>query len=176
MMFTAFLPLMFTLFLPSLQSELVVAVIALLYTLLSVALQRKLSNPVHLQEIQLKMNAISKELNAMIKSNAPKEQIAAKQKEIMPLMSESMRAQFKPMLVILPLFFIVYYALVPLLPLGTKGLNIQESFFVAVLVFGLATSMVFLVKDRKKAKNRLSQQDSGNAANQTSMDQLSKKV
>lgn len=167
---------MFVIFLPSLADELIIVVIALLYTLLSVGLQRKLSNPVRQQEVQLKMNAISKELNAMIKSNAPKEQIAAKQKEIMPLMSESMRAQFKPMLIILPLFFVVYYALVPMIPLGVKSASMQNAFFVAVLIFGLVTSMVFLVKDRKKAKNRISQQSSNASEDPANAVQFSKKV
>ncbi|MGC8669674.1 MAG: EMC3/TMCO1 family protein [Candidatus Micrarchaeia archaeon] len=148
---------MFAFYLPSLSSEVVIVVVALLYTLLSVGIQRKLSNPVHLQEIQLKMNSLSKELNTLIKSNAPKEQIAQKQKEVMPLMGESMKAQIKPMIIILPLFIVVYYTLIPMLPLGFKSVSIQESFFVAVLIFGLITSMVFLIRDREKAKNRLKQ-------------------
>jgi uncharacterized membrane protein (DUF106 family) len=154
---------MFVIFLPSLVDEAIIVAIALAYTLLSVGLQRKLSNPVRLQEIQLRMNAMSKELNTMIKSNAPKEEIAQKQKEIMPMMTESMKAQFKPMLIILPLFFVVYYALVPMLPLGVKSASLQEAFFVAVLIFGLITSMVLLVKDREKAKKKISDQQQASA-------------
>ena len=149
--------LMFVMFLNSPIDELIVIVTALAYTLASVAIQRKLSNPVRLQEIQIQINKISKELNEMIKNNAPKEAITEKQKEIMPLMGESMKAQFKPMVIILPLFFIVYYALVPLIPIGVKSISLQESFFVAVLIIGFITSIALMIKDRAKAKKKMNE-------------------
>jgi uncharacterized membrane protein (DUF106 family) len=151
---------MFVIFLPSMVAEIVVAAMALAYTLFSVAIQRKLSDPVRLQEIQLRMSAISKELNAMVRNNASKEAIAAKQKEIMPMMGESMKAQFKPMFIILPLFFLVYYVLVPYVPLGFKAASVQQAFFVMVVIFGLILSTILLIKDKEKAKKRINTQSS----------------
>ena len=45
----------------------------------------------------------------------------AKQKEMMPLLGESMRSSMKPMFVILPMFLIVYYVLIPMIPFGAPG-------------------------------------------------------
>ncbi len=134
--------------------------IGVAYALFSVVLQRKLVDPKRMREIQSKVSQLSKELNAMIKSNAAKEEISKKQSELMPLMSENMKKQFKPMIIILPIFFLVYYVLLGalfggvanqtiyfLMPLHYKGL-----FFATVLILGFASSIFILIYDRKKAK------------------------
>ena len=103
-----------------------------------------------------------------MKSNASKEQIAKKQGEVMPLMSESMRSSMKPMLVILPMFFVVYYMALPALPaqLGLTTADaaktVQSLFFWVVFVFGILSSVVVLIYDRIATKKEAA------AANMTS--------
>ncbi len=134
--------------------------IGVAYALFSVILQRKLVDPKRMREIQSKVNQLSKELNAMINSNASKEEISKKQSELMPLMGENMKKQFKPMIIILPIFFLVYDVLLGalyggvandtinfLMPLNYKGL-----FFATVLILGFISSIVILLYDRKKIK------------------------
>lgn len=137
--------------------EIMIIVIAVAYTIGSLTMQRKLSHPKKQRDLQARLNALSKELNAMVKAKAPQDQIMAKQKELMPLMSASMRTQFKPMLVILPLFFIVYYGLLPWfagsLGLTTSGVSdVKLLFFITVFVLGIISSVVVLLYDRKKSK------------------------
>jgi uncharacterized membrane protein (DUF106 family) len=134
------------------NAELLVFAIAIAYTFTSVALQRRLTNPKKLREIQDRMKSVSNELNSMIKSNAAQEEIKAKQQELMPLMSTSMKAQFKPMFVILPIFLVLYYWLMPQLFVSTSKTAVQSLFFIVVFVLGLASSFVVLAYDRKKAK------------------------
>lgn len=145
----------------------IVAIIAIgiAYTFFSVFLQRKLVDPKRMREIQAKVNQISKEMNAMVKRNAPKEEISGKQKELMPLMSENMKKQFKPMIVILPIFLIVYDVLLKMAFGGYANavvnfifpMNYQNLFFATVLILGLIMSMVILIYDRKKAKEEQAQ-------------------
>lgn len=143
-----------------LGAELVIIAIGVAYTLVSVFLQRKLSNPRRVRDIQAKLKRLTSELNALVKSNAPKEEIAARQGEMMPLMGESMRTQIKPMLVILPLFLVLYYVMLPVLPLGFDAAksSVQLLFFITVFILGLISSAVILIYDRAKTKREQAQQ------------------
>ena len=139
----------------------VLVAIGIAYVVTSTFLQRKLTNPKRMREIQAKIQSISKEMNALVKNKAAQEEIAAKQKELMPLMSENMKVSFKPMLALLPIFLLLYYVLLPAgfksvasdyvvlfgLKLGYLGL-----FFATVLILGLAKSVVIMIYDRKKAR------------------------
>jgi uncharacterized membrane protein (DUF106 family) len=139
--------------------------IGIAYAIFSVVLQRKLVDPKRMREIQYKVNKLSKDLNAMIKNNASKEEISNKQKELMPLMSENMKKQFKPMIVILPIFFLVYYVLLGALYSGVANdtvyfimpLNYRGLFFATVLILGFILSIVILIYDRIKAKEEQKQ-------------------
>ena len=136
-------------------AEIVIVAIGICYTLLSVFLQRKLTNPKKLRDIQNRMKQLTKEMNEMTKANAPKEQIMAKQGEIMPLMGESMRAQLKSTFVLLPMFVVFYYLLVPNLPLGVAPgaiASVKTMFFITVFVFGLVMLAVMTLYDRRKAR------------------------
>ncbi|MEM0106808.1 MAG: EMC3/TMCO1 family protein [Candidatus Micrarchaeaceae archaeon] len=137
--------------------------IAVAYTLLSVFIQRKLVNPRRMAEIQIIMKEHSKKLSEMIKQGASKEDIIAKQREIMPLMSESVKAQFKPIFIIIPLFFVLYYLLIPQVSmmLGVKSsiqifsfnLTSQEVFFIGAFFFGIIISIAMMIHDRKMKKD-----------------------
>lgn len=162
----------------SMAAELAVFGIAAAYTLASIALQRRLADPKKQREIQYTLSALSRELNAMAKSNATQEAMKAKQQELMPLMSKSMMSQFKPMFVILPIFLVLYYWILPSVPawfpalFGVDGAkSVQSFFFIVVLVMGFAASVAVMVYDRKKAKEEMKEREvapsASNARNPT---------
>jgi uncharacterized membrane protein (DUF106 family) len=135
--------------------------IGLLYIAFSTLAQRKIGNPKKMRQLQQRMNALSKELNALVKQNAPKEEIAKKQSELMPLMSENMKTSIKPMLAIMPVFFLLYYLVLPTafhsianeyITFLSMKLNYLGVFFACVFVVGIATSIIIMIYDRKKTK------------------------
>jgi uncharacterized membrane protein (DUF106 family) len=137
-----------------LGAEMIIIVIGVVYTLSSVLLQRKLSNPKRTREVQAQIKQLTNELNALVKGNASKDQQAAKQSEVMKLMGESMRTSMKPMLVVMPVFLVVYYVMLPALPLGAGvgAKNVQTLFFYTVFALGLVSSMVILLYDKRMTK------------------------
>ncbi len=157
------------------NAEIWIVVIALAYTIISVILQRTLTNPKKTREIQRRMKEISQELNDLVKRNAEQETIRAKQAELMPLMSKSMMSSFKPMFAILPIFLVLYYWLVPHLLVfmpqvfaSTSKTAVSGLFFMSVFVLGLASSFVVLAYDKKKASDELKQANSnGSVQNNT---------
>ncbi|MGC8676013.1 MAG: DUF2208 family protein [Candidatus Micrarchaeia archaeon] len=129
------------------------------YVALSIFLQRKLVNTKRLREIQSIIKAKSKELTELSKNHADAETLASKQKELTPLLSETMKMQFKPMLVILPIFIIVYYAVLPaFFAPGTKlslfsfSMTYQIYFIVFSFIFGIIASIFVAIYDRKLQK------------------------
>lgn len=136
------------------SQEMIIVVIAVAYALFAVVIQRKLSNAKRLREIQAQISKTTKEMNLMMKNKVPEAQIMAKQKEMMPLLSESMKSSMKPMFVILPLFLLVYYVLIPMIPFGAPATpkSIQSFFFTVVFVVGIATALVMMVYDRQQTK------------------------
>ncbi|HUY69948.1 MAG TPA: EMC3/TMCO1 family protein [Candidatus Baltobacteraceae bacterium] len=136
------------------NAEIIIVGVGICYTMLTIVIQRKLTNPKKLREIQGRMKDLTKEMNEMAKANATKEQIAAKQSQLMPLMGESMRAQLKSMFVLLPMFVLFYYLLVPNLPLGVTDAtaSIKTLFFYTVFGFGMVMLVVTTLYDRRKAR------------------------
>lgn len=143
--------------------DFLIVALAVIYTVSSVFLQRKLSNPKKMRQIQRTIKEHTKKLNEMIKNKATKEEITAKQSEIMPLMSESMKNQMKSMLVVFPIFLLLYYELLPQLAnamgfaqdsinLMGFALNYQTFFFVIIFMTGIISTITIMVYDRKKAK------------------------
>ncbi|MEM3781707.1 MAG: EMC3/TMCO1 family protein [Candidatus Micrarchaeaceae archaeon] len=129
------------------------------YVAFSILMQRKLSNPKRLREIQGIIKSKSKELNELSKSHADTAVLAQKQKELTPLLSETMKLQFKPMLVVLPTFIILYYAVLPMLfAPGTKlslfsfTVSYQIYFIFFSFIFGLIASLAVSFYDRKQSK------------------------
>ncbi len=143
--------------------EFIVGAIAVGFAALSLFLQRKLSNPKKIREIQRKVNEHTKRLNEMVKSGATREQIQAKQSEIMPHMSEMMKHQIKPVIVIFPLFLLLYWVALPYLlnafGAATATINFifpkvsYTSFFIIIeFIIGIAVSIAVMAYDRKKGK------------------------
>ena len=134
--------------------EIIIIVIAVAYAMLAVTIQRKLSNAKRLREIQAEISKVTKEMNKMMKDKVPEAQIVAKQKEMMPLLGESMKSSLKPMFVILPMFLIVYYVLVPMIPFGAPATpkEIQQFFFIVVFISGIVSAIVLMIYDKQQTK------------------------
>ncbi len=133
----------------------------IIYTIVAVFVQRKLSNPKKMREIQDQIKIYTKELNAMVKNNAPKEEIAKRQAEMMPLMKQSLTLNMKSMFILLPSFLVVYYLIIPTVfgYLGTSAillfgdkLEYRGVFFVTVFILGICSSIGVLIYDRRRAK------------------------
>jgi uncharacterized membrane protein (DUF106 family) len=135
--------------------------VAILYGTFSILLQRKLVNVDKMYEIRARMNDGSKSLTDMIKANADKAAISEKQKEIMDISSESMKLQFKPMLIIFPIFLLLYYEILPLhfnmsatLSIASVTLSYHWFFVGALFIIGIILSTVFSMYDRKRLKGK----------------------
>ena len=129
------------------------------YAILTLKLQRTLSHPKKMRDIQMKISALTKELGEMSKRN---EDITEKQKEIMPLMKQSMQMQMKSMVVIFPLFLFVYYLALPTIfgAFSAEAFNFivplpyNSLFIVTAIVTGLIMSFTLLAKDRVSTKQK----------------------
>lgn len=132
---------------------LILVAISILYAIGSILMQRKISNAKKLRATQAKIQKVTDEMKVMMKNKASDAEIAAKQKEIMPLINETMMSSFKPMFVILPIFFLMYYLLIPHIPFAIGNVkNVQYFFFLVTLVVGLILGIVFMIRDRKVMK------------------------
>lgn len=138
---------------------------AVAYVLLSVFLQRKLVNMRRVSEVQEIIKKKTKELTDMSKGGADQAALSAKQKEITSLLSESMRSQLKPMFVVLPLFLLLYYLVLPAVfppPLNVSvfsmTLDYRAYFIMVSFILGFVLSTALMVRDRSRAKKQLAQQ------------------
>ncbi|MCL4380809.1 hypothetical protein M1141_00865, partial [Candidatus Marsarchaeota archaeon] len=96
----------------------------------------------------------------MIKNKVPNDEISKKQKEVMPLVTSSLKMQLKPMFIIFPLFMLVYYVMLPHLfgqyskdtiTLFSFQLNYLMFFFAIVFLLGIISSIGILIYDKKQA-------------------------
>ncbi|VVB65440.1 Uncharacterised protein [Candidatus Gugararchaeum adminiculabundum] len=145
-----------------------VTLVAILYAIFSHFITLKLGNRQRVKEIQARVNQITKEVQEASKRGDSK--TAEKlQGEMSPLLMESMKHQFKPLLVIFPLLFILPGMLRSYFPFYSIKLGfalpvfIQNFdrfpnwrdffgpvgwFWVFVLFFSLFLQLVFSMKDR----------------------------
>lgn len=140
-------------------------VLAVVYVAFSVFVQRKLVNMKRLYETQNIIKEKSKELNELAKNKADSQLMLAKQKEITSLLSESMKSQFKPMFVILPVFIVVYYLIFPAVypsdpnvTLLSMTFNYRYYFIIVAFVLGLLFSVALMINDRLKMAKEKSQE------------------
>jgi uncharacterized membrane protein (DUF106 family) len=134
-------------------TEAIILVIAVAYAILTILFQRKITNVKRMREIQARISRVSAEMKELTKRNASQQELMSKQKEIMPLMGESMRSSIKPMLVILPIFLLMYYVLLPNLPISAgnpKG--VQGFFFMVVFIVGIVLAAALMIIDRRATK------------------------
>lgn len=142
--------------------EYVLIAVSVIYALVAVFLQRKLSNMDKMYELQDSIKVKSNELMELTKQGTSKEVLDAKQKEVMSMVSQSMRFQLKPMFVVFPLFLIVYYVALPAVfapMVGTStfdifgfSLNYQTLFIAVTFVVGFGLSMTLMSLDKKRLK------------------------
>ncbi len=150
--------------------EIIVVGSAVAYVAFSVFMQRKLVNMKRLRELQVAIKKKSNELNELARSHGDPQLLMAKQREIMPLLSESMKLQLKPMLVILPILLVIYYVFMPLFIPNIKldmlgmALTAQEFFIVFTVIFGLVASVITLFYEKKMQKKVETEQNTGSSA------------
>lgn len=144
-----------------------IVVFAIAYTLLTIVLQRKLVKMERVYEIQEIMKQKTKELTDLSKNGTATDEFKAKQAELMKLTTESMKNQIKPMVVIFPIFIIVYYLLLPMLlpPLGITAksslasafsinFNYRSLFILTLFVSGLIGSFSLMAVDKARRKKK----------------------
>ncbi len=92
------------------SDTLIITAMALTYSVISLVLQYVLGNRRRVQQIQKEMGDLQKEFQKAAKDGDEKElkRLDERQKAMTGLMFESMKYQFKPMLVILPTFIILF--------------------------------------------------------------------
>jgi uncharacterized membrane protein len=141
-----------------------VTLVAVAYVLVSISLQRRLANPRQTYKVQDDIKRKSNELSELTKNKAAQAQIDAKQKEITGLLSQSMKASMKPMLVVLPFFLVLYYLVFPnffpaaaTVSLFSMTLSYKTYFVAISFVVGLVISTSMMVYDRAKMKKEAAQ-------------------
>lgn len=136
-----------------------VTLVAVAYVLVTIGLQRRLANPRKTYEAQDRIKKMTAELTELTKSKADQVVLAAKQKEITGVLSESMRSQMKPMFVVLPLFLVLYYLIFPVVfptafnvSLFSMSLSYKTYFVVVAFVLGLIISTSFMAYDKAQMR------------------------
>lgn len=131
--------------------------IAAVYALFVILLQRKLINIDKMYELRARMNDKTKSLTDLVKNNASKEDISQKQKELMDISMESMKSQFKPLIVVFPIFLMLYYVALPrffnmtaTMTLVSFTISYGEFFVILLFVMGIIYSTSFTLYDRKR--------------------------
>ena len=86
-----------------------IASVGAAYSLAYRLVQKKFGNMKRVKEIQKQFSDLNKELSEATKKNdqAKVQEIMKRQQEVMPLLNESMIIQFKPMIFVLPLIFLI---------------------------------------------------------------------
>ena len=139
------------------------AIIAIADAILTILIQRKLTDPKRTYEIQTRLKSISNELVALSKANASKEDIAKKNGELTSLFSEQFKNQMKSMVAIFPLSIFIYYYVIPTLtPKGAVAsikifffsLTQYQAFFIGIIfVLSFIISTTLLARDKKRFGN-----------------------
>ena len=129
------------------------AALAVGYVIFATFLSRWLSNAKRLRALQARSKAITRELQELTKAKAAPAELAAKQRELIPIMSESMKLSIKPLIILLPLTLILYDVVLPLLPIpkASQG-TAQLLFFIILLGGGIVASIILYFWDKAQMK------------------------
>ena len=141
--------------------------IGIVYALIAIVIQRKLTNPLKSIEVQIIMQERLKEIKDLAATD--KELYTKKQQEVSKMMMDNMKQQFKPLIVTFPMFLGVFYWLLPYLFSGflatTPELTIlsmpltYSQFFIAIIfVIGMVASLTLQSRDKKKVIKRRAQE------------------
>ncbi|MCC7552835.1 DUF106 domain-containing protein [Candidatus Micrarchaeota archaeon] len=149
-------------------NALIIVVIAVFYSCFSLFINRKIGKRKETMEIQAKMNTINKELRQAIKekNDSKIKELEKQQREIMPLMTKVMFNSLKPMIVILPAFFIIIWLVTSIVPSFSIDLGFgipmfhpgtvygTRGFFVLVtVIIGIPLGMIVNHFDKKSMAN-----------------------
>ena len=87
----------------------IIFAVSFCYSLFSTFVSRKFGKPERIKEIQKTFSSLSKELKEASKSQnkAQMDEVIARQNAAMPMLWESMVLQMKPLIIILPVLFII---------------------------------------------------------------------
>ncbi len=138
-----------------------VFIIGAVYAVAAALLQRRLIDVEKMYETRARMNSKTKDLMALAKSNTDPKLLSEKQKELTALSMESMKGQMKPMLIIFPVFLILYYVLLP--AVFSSGATVTlisykmsyRLFFIGVaFVVGIVSSLIASAYDRRRLKSK----------------------
>ncbi len=135
--------------------------IALAYAGFSAFLQRKYMYNAEMRVMRSDMMRKQKEFNDIVKANPNAPELQPKQKELMDMMSKTMKASMKPMLFSLPVFFLLYYLALPsvfatsniLISVLSFNLDYKALFIVVAIVSGLLSTAFFSLYDKVKARS-----------------------
>jgi len=104
-----------------------VAFVALLYAVASTFIQQRLGNYKRIKEIQDTFKQLNDEFAEARKQGDKRkmEEVMKKQSESMPMLTESMTLQFKPLIVILAIFFLMTLSISFIEPLKDDDISLQ---------------------------------------------------
>ena len=109
----------------------VITVTALLYSAMSLHISKTIGNRRRVKEIQDEMNRISAKLRKLdLNSESGKKEAEAEQGKIPELMSESMMLQFKPLVIMIPIFLLLSYIVKNVFPTFTIKLAFALPIFI----------------------------------------------
>ena len=121
-----------------------IAAIATAYALVSTFIYQKIGNPKRVREIQAESNRLSKAMGEAVKSKNDKriDAINKEYEKFFPQMGEMMMHQFKPLIVVIPLIFI----LTPIIKSVFAGFTITLPFYLPIFVqkTGMILNLSFL--------------------------------
>ncbi|MDE1860286.1 MAG: DUF106 domain-containing protein [Candidatus Micrarchaeota archaeon] len=132
---------------------------AIAYSIFSVMMQRRLANMPRVSELQRNMKTKMDEYKTKAKGSASNDELSKIQSELGAISSELMKHQLKPMLVIFPVFIVVFYFFLPAIfppqtavTLFSYPLSYRSTFVVVAAVLGIALSSTLMLRDRRKYK------------------------
>ncbi len=121
-----------------------IALIGSAYALVSTVIYQKIGSPKRIKEIQAESSRLSKEMNQAIKSKDDKriDSINKEYEKFMPQMGEMMMLQFKPLIIVIPLIFI----LTPVITSVFAGFTITLPFYLPIFLqrFDMLLNLSFL--------------------------------
>ena len=110
---------------PEVLAFFAITITAVIYSFISIHINRTIGNRARVKKIQEEVNKINKKMQEMHKmSEKEKAEFQKEQDKLPALLSESMVLQFKPLLIILPIFAILSYLIRTFFPY----FNIQLGF------------------------------------------------
>lgn len=138
-----------------------VTAVAAASVIVSASLQRKLVDQNENRRRQAAIKEKTKELTKLAEGKSDESALAAKQKEITGLLSETMRAQMKPMFAVLPISLAIYYLVLPsvfpaalTISLFSMNLNYKTYFIIVAFVLGLVISTSLMAYDNARIGRR----------------------